>query len=75
MVPVPPLLVIVAEPVVPPLQAMFVCEDTEDVIAVGCVMVKFLVMLQEFASVMVQVYVPAASPVAVAAVPPDGAQE
>jgi hypothetical protein len=36
-------------------------------------MVTVLVSVQVLASVMVTVYVPAASPVAVAAVPPDGA--
>ena len=37
--------------------------------------VTVVLMLQVFASVIVQVYVPAQSPFAVAAVPPEGAQE
>jgi len=43
--------------------------------AAGCVMLNVFVIVQLFASVMVQVYVPAQRPVAVAAVPPEGAQE
>ena len=53
---------------------MFVCEVAA-VIPAGCVMETVCVFTHIFASVMVQVYVPAARPVAVAAVPPDGAQE
>jgi hypothetical protein len=45
------------------------------VIAVGCVTVIVRVITQPFASVIVQVYVPAARPVAVAPVPPEGAHE
>ena len=45
------------------------------VIAVGSVSVTVCLTAQETLSVTVQVYVPAVSPVAVAAVPPDGAQE
>ena len=44
------------------------------VTCVGCVMVAVAVRVHPFASVTVTVYVPFASPVAVAPVPPDGAQ-
>jgi hypothetical protein len=71
--PVPPEAATVAEPLLPPLQRIFV----EAVIAAvgdpAFTMVTECVNVQPFASVMVQVYVPAVNPVAVAAVPPDGA--
>ena len=41
----------------------------------GCVIVAVAVVVQPAASVTVTVYVPAVSPVAVAAVPPEGAHE
>ena len=69
-----PLTVTEADPFVPPLQATFVC-DVPTVNAAGCVTVYDLVAVHPLASVTVTVYVPAASPVAVAPVPPDGAQE
>jgi hypothetical protein len=53
---------------------MLVC-DVLAVKAVGCVRVTVCVTTQEAASVMVQVYDPAVRPLAVAAVPPLGAQE
>lgn len=65
----------VAAPLVAPLQETFVCDETLVTSAVGCVNVRVCVFVQAFASVMVQVYDPAARPVAVAAVPPDGAHE
>jgi hypothetical protein len=73
--PVPPAAEIVAAPLLPLLQLTFVIDVTLDVSPAGCVMVTVWVLVQELASVMVQVYVPAARPVAVAAVPPAGAQE
>jgi hypothetical protein len=65
----------VADPLFPPLQVTFVEEEIDDVIAVGCVMFTVCVRVQPFASVMVQVYIPAGRAVVVAAVPPDGAHE
>jgi hypothetical protein len=50
-------------------------EETDEVIAVGCVMFTVCVRVQPFASVMVQVYIPAGRAVVVAAVPPDGVHE
>ncbi|MNE63536.1 hypothetical protein D3C80_1588920 [compost metagenome] len=41
--------------------------------ALGSVIVMVFVVEQEFSSVTVTVYIPAVRPVAVAAVPPDGA--
>ena len=72
---VPPETVTVAAPLLPPLHDTLVCEETEEVIAVGCVIVTVCVRIHAFASVIVHVYVLAASPVAVAAVPPLGAHE
>ena len=72
--PAPPLARIVAAPVVPPLQATFVCEAILEVIAFGCEIVTVWASVHKFASVRVIVYVPAESPVAVAAVPPLGDQ-
>ena len=43
--------------------------------AVGCVIVNERVAVHALASVTVTVYVPATKPVAVAAVPPEGAHE
>ena len=54
-VPVPPEAETVTDPFEPPLQEIFVCEEIEDVIADGCVMVTVCVVVQLFASVMVQV--------------------
>ena len=70
--PAPPLAETVAEPFDPPLQETFVCEATEDEIPEGSVMFTVCACVQEFASVIVHVYVPAESPLAVAAVPPLG---
>ena len=64
-----------AVPLDPPLQDTFVCAAVAVLIAVGCVIVKFLVAVHPLASVTVTVYVPALNPVAVAAVPPDGDHE
>ncbi len=71
----PPLTVILAAPFAPPLQEIFVCDETEATKADGWVMVAVLVVVQLFTSVTVQVYAPADKPVAVAAVPPLGADE
>jgi hypothetical protein len=65
----------VAVPLLPPLQLTFVVDKTLDVSAMGCVTVTACVLVHALASVIVQEYVPAASPVAVAAVPPAGIQE
>ena len=62
-----------AVPFVPPLQVISVC-DEDAVNAEGCVIVTCCVVVQPPESVMVQVYVPAERPVAVAALPPLGAQ-
>ncbi|MNR64257.1 hypothetical protein D3C85_1868460 [compost metagenome] len=51
---------------------MLVC-DVVAVSAVGSVIVKLCVVWQRLASLTVTVYVPAVNPVAVAAVPPEGA--
>ena len=48
-------------------------EEVVALIAVGCVIVKLRVVVHPFASVMVAVYVPAQSAVALAPVPPEGA--
>jgi hypothetical protein len=53
------------------LQETLVCDEV-NVIAVGSVMLNVAVVMHPFASVTVQVYVPAASPDAVAFVPPLG---
>lgn len=73
--PVPPLMATVAEPLLPPKQFTLV---EEVMLAVGpplLTTVTVRVMVQPFASVMVQVYDPASNPVAVAPVPPEGAHE
>jgi hypothetical protein len=57
------------------LQETLVVEDTDPDKADGCVTVAVAVVVQPLASVTVTVYVPAASPVAVDAVPPEGDQE
>src|SRR5580698_7441678 len=54
-VPVPPLAVTDAAPLLPPLQEMFVCDEGVTVIAEGCVTLNVAVFVQEFASVTVQV--------------------
>ena len=53
---------------------MFTC-DCVTAIAGGCVIVNVLVVVQPFASVIVQVKVPAHNALAVAPVPPEGAHE
>jgi hypothetical protein len=58
--------------VLAPLHSTLVCAETEEARADGCAMVTVCVRVQEFASVIVQVYVIALNPVAVAAVPPLG---
>jgi hypothetical protein len=70
---VPPVGVIVAVPLFAPKQVMFV-EEIVAASTAGSVTVKDCVPVQPFASVTVSVYVPAQRPVAVAEVPPDGAQ-
>jgi len=65
----------VADPVASPLQAILVCDIGEATRAAGSEIVKICVAVQELESVTVTVYVPAANPVAVAAVPPEGDQE
>jgi hypothetical protein len=72
---VPPVIDTVAAPLLPPLHDTLVCDDNVETNAVGCVNVATFVLVHALASVMIQVYVPAAKPVAVAAVPPDGAHE
>jgi hypothetical protein len=52
---------------------LLVCAVIVATIAEGCVMLTVCVCVQEFASLIVQVYVPAVNPEAVAAVPPVGA--
>jgi hypothetical protein len=48
-----------AAPFEPPLQETLVCDAAVKVIAVGCITVKFTDAVQLFASVTVQVHVPA----------------
>jgi hypothetical protein len=55
-----------------PLQVTSTC-DCVAVIGGGCVMVNDCVMEHPAGELMVQVYVPGQSPVAVAPVPPEGA--
>jgi hypothetical protein len=52
-----------AAPLLPPLQEMLVCDAGVTTIAGGCVMLKVRVAVHVFASVTVQVQVPAISPV------------
>src|SRR5688572_24238563 len=71
-VPVPPVAVTLALPVVAPKHRMFVCVGV-NVMAGGAVMLNVRVIVQPAGpDVIVQVYVPAQSPVAFAPVPPDG---
>jgi hypothetical protein len=63
-----------AAPFEPPKQLTLVCAEAVIEIADGAVIVNACVVVQLLASVTVTVYVPAASPVAVAAVPPVGVQ-
>ena len=53
--PVPPLTVMVAAPLDPPLHETLVCETTDDVMPAGCVIVTVCVRTHPFASVIVQV--------------------
>ena len=63
----PPLALTVALPVLLPKQATFACALTELLsAAAGCVMVTLRVVTHPFASVIVQVNVPAARLLAVA---------
>ena len=64
-----------AAPLFPPLHKILVCDVTDDDIPAGCVNETVCVRVQLFASVIVQVYVPAINPAAVAAVPPLGDHE
>ena len=72
---VPPDAVTLADPLLAALHVLFEDADTEVVTAVGCVIITVCVRVHEFASVIVHVYVLAANPVAVAAVPPLGVHE
>jgi hypothetical protein len=71
---VPPAGVTVAVPLLPPLQLAGEVDTLADSAIAGCVIVTVLDAVQLFASETVTVYVPAASPVAVAAAPPEGVQ-
>jgi hypothetical protein len=68
----PPEGTTVALPVQAPLHKTFTC-DCVAVIAGGCVMLNVCVIEQPTGELIVQVYVPAHNPLAVAPVPPDGA--
>jgi hypothetical protein len=70
---VPPITATVAVPFGLPQVDWVV--DMVSASASGWTTVMVLVMAHPFASVMVQVYVPAVSPVAEAPVPPEGAHE
>ena len=72
-VPVPPEATTDALPVQAPLHKILTC-DCVAVIAGGCVIVNTDVIEQPTGELIVHVYVPAQRPVAVAAVPPEGAQ-
>lgn len=72
---VPPEGAAVADPLSAPLQDTFVVELMEALTPAELFTTAVVVLLHPFASVMVHVYVPAESPVAVAAVPPEGAHE
>ena len=72
-VPVPPEATTEALPVHEPLHVTFTC-DCVKVIAGGCVIVKVFVIEHPAGELIVQVYVPAQRPLAVAPVPPLGAQ-
>ena len=61
-------------PVVPPKHATWVTLLTPETNALGWARVTIFNWVQPLASVMVQVYVPAANPLAVAPVPPVGLQ-
>jgi len=69
-VPVPPVADAVADPLAPPKHETFVGVPIDATKAVGCVMVVVSVSVQPLASVIVTVYVPAANPELIAAVPP-----
>lgn len=71
--PVPPLAVADADPVLAPQLVFVLVVDV--VIAAGCVIETVCEETHPDASVTVHVYVPAESPVAVAAVPPVGVHE
>ena len=60
---VPPVPLAVADPLLPPLQLMFVFTTEFATNAVGSVMVTLDVVVQELASDTVTVYVPAVTPV------------
>ena len=62
----PPVPLAVAEPSLPPLQLTFVFAAVEADNTIGCVMVVDATDVQLFASVIVTVYVPAATPVMLA---------
>ena len=64
----PPVTLAVADPSLPPLQLTAVFTTELATKAVGSVMVTLDVFVHEFASVMVTVYVPAATPVMLAVV-------
>ena len=66
----PPIALAVAEPSDPLLQVTFEFTTDDATSAVGSVMVTLDVLVHEFASDIVTVYVPAPRPVSVAAVSP-----
>jgi len=73
--PVPPATETVAEPLLPPKHETFVEAVIVAVAPAAFVTLTVLVIVQPFASVTVTVYIADVNPVAVAAVPPDGAHE
>ena len=64
----------VAKPSLPPKQETFVCASMDAVGPFELIIIVLEVLVQPFASVTVTVYCPAANPVAVAVVCPDGFQ-
>ena len=71
---VPPLTFATAFPLLPPKQFSFADEAMETEGLPELLTLAVVAEVQPFASVTVHVYEPATSPVAVALVPPDGAQ-
>jgi hypothetical protein len=65
---VPPVPLAVADPLLPPLQLTFVFANVDAANTAGSVIVTLDVLVHEFASVTVTVYVPAVTPVMLAVV-------
>jgi hypothetical protein len=65
---VPPVPLAVADPLLPPLQLTFVFATVDAANTAGSVIVTLDVLVHEFASVTVTVYVPATTPVILAVV-------